>query len=313
MPASPVKWGVVSTVKAEAREILSFAAHYLEAGAHRLFLYLDAPCPGAYPHLKAHPKIRVATCDEAYWRWQKRPERHQVRQAVNATRAYQRQAKEISWLLHCDVDEFLWSDSPPAGVLAALPETVLCARVRPIEALSGGDGTAFKAYVPPAQRGGRTDRLYPQFGQVLRGGFLSHVQGKLFVRTGIGGLELRIHNAFASETENPGPAELDSFELCHVHAADWDSWSRQFNYRLHKGSYRAELAPVRTRNNGAHSVHDLLGNLAAERGTSGLRAFYDEVCADSPGLRARLQELNLLKIRRLDLDAKRQKHFPGFG
>ena len=38
-----------------------------------------------------------------------------------------------------DVDEFLWSDRPLGNVLAELSPDTLCARVRPIEALSGDD------------------------------------------------------------------------------------------------------------------------------------------------------------------------------
>ncbi|WP_323783898.1 glycosyltransferase family 2 protein [Leisingera sp.] len=313
MSDSAVKWGVVSTIKAEAAEILSFAAHYLDAGAHRLFLYLDAPCPDAYPLLKAHPKIRVVECDDGYWQQKGRPARHQVRQTINANRAYRRQAKDVSWLLHCDVDEFLWSDSLPASRLAAQPPATQCARVRPIEALAGGDGTAFKGYVAAAQRGGPADQLYPRFGRVLRGGFLSHVQGKLFVRTGIDGLSLRIHNAFLGETENPGAAELDGMELCHFHAADWQSWISHYRYRLQKGSYRAELAPARPQEPGRITTHELLSSIESDQGEAGLRTFFDEVCADSAGLRDRLRAAGLLKIRKLDLARKRRKHFPEFG
>lgn len=313
MAARPVKWGVVSTIKAAAADILTFAAHHLDAGAHRLFLYLDAPCPAAMPHLKAHPKIRVILCDDGYWRQQgRRPARHQVRQTVNAARAYQRQARDVDWLLHCDADEFLWSAAPPAGQLAQLPPGVLYARVRPIEALAGGDGTAFKGYLPPARRGPLLDRLYPRYGAILRGGFLSHVQGKLFVRTGLAGLELRIHNAFLDEEENPGQAELDAMELCHFHAASWHSWIGQYRYRLQKGSYRAELAPARPAEAGGITAHELLRQIEAAEGEAGLRAFFDAVCADSADLRARLQAAGLLKIRQLDLAAKRQLHFPGF-
>ncbi|KIC20952.1 glycosyltransferase family 2 protein [Leisingera sp. ANG-Vp] len=305
-------WGIVSTIKADACDILDFASHYLELGAHRLFLYLDAPCSAAFQHLKAHPKIRVTACDDAYWKRQgNRPKKHQVRQTANATRAYHRQAKDVDWLLHCDVDEFLWSSSPAAAELAALPPDVICARVRPAEALAGGDGSAFKGYVPPSRRAG-AGRLYPQFGGYLNGGFLSHLHGKLFCRTGIEGLELRIHHAYLAGQANPGSAELAGMDLCHVHARDWLSWQGHYRYRLQKGSYRPELKPARPREDGGLTVHELLSKLETEQGEAGLRSFFDEVCADSPGLRARLQAEGLLKIRRLELEAKRRKHFPGF-
>ena len=98
-----IKWGVASTILAPTRDILAFAAYHLAAGAHRLYIYLDAPNPEAYALLDAHSKVRVITCDAAYWRQRKRvrPETHQVRQTANATHAYNRRP-EVDWLIHMD-------------------------------------------------------------------------------------------------------------------------------------------------------------------------------------------------------------------
>ncbi|MVO15874.1 glycosyltransferase family 2 protein [Parasedimentitalea huanghaiensis] len=309
------RWGLVATIKAPAIDILNFAAYHLEAGAHRLFLYLDAPCPDAMPFLKAHPKIRVILCDDAHWqkRRKSRPIKHQVRQTLNATRAYRRQAGDVDWLIHMDVDEFLWSEQPVHTHLGPLPQDVFCARARPIESLAG-DGTAFKGHIPndPA-RSTIVRQLYPRFGDQLKTGFLSHDQGKLFVRTGAEGIEFRIHNVFREGESNPDQIELSPVDLCHVHSKDWDSWFAHYRYRLQQGSYRPELAPNRRRELGGITLHELLTEIETENGLSGLRAFYDELCADTPELRARLHDQGLLKIRRLHLTEKRQKQFPAFG
>ena len=144
------KWGLSATIKAPVTEILGFAAHHLELGAHRLYIYLDEPNPEALALLKAHPKIRVRTCDDAYWRKsnRKRPAKHQLRQTHNATHAYARRA-EVDWLIHIDVDEYLWPDRTVTETLTALPGAVHCARVRPIEALAG-TRTLFKGFIRPA-------------------------------------------------------------------------------------------------------------------------------------------------------------------
>ncbi|MFT6459611.1 glycosyltransferase family 2 protein [Pseudophaeobacter arcticus] len=322
-PTQKAKWGIVSTIKAPAEDILTFAAYHLEIGAHRLFIYLDTPCPEARPLLKAHPKIRVFDCDDASW-WQRRkktgrPEKHQMRQSQNATRAYRRQAGDLDWLAHIDVDEFLWADRPIGEILNALPITTLCARARPIEALSG-DGTAFKGHIPSGpEQGGTVGRLYPRFGEHLKGGFLSHVQGKIFVRTGLANISLRIHNVFqkdpagGDDIENPGAQELPEIDLCHFHAPDWQHWLSHYRFRLSQGSYRAGLSPARPLDRGGLSKHDLLNMIEAEEGEAGLRAFYDEICNDSPALRARLTAEGLLRIRDLNLAASRRKHFPAFG
>lgn len=306
-------WGLVSTIKAPARDILEFAAYHIERGAHRLYLYLDEANAQAFAPLKAHPKVRVFTCDAAHWRklGQTRPAKHQLRQTANATHAYRRRA-EVDWLIHMDVDEFLWPDAPVADLLGALPAETLCARTRPIEALAG-DGTLFKGFIPAGpERETIVERIYPQFGRYVKGGFLSHLAGKLFVRTGLGPLTLKIHNVFRETDMNPGETELPGVALCHCHAKSWEDWIATFRYRLEHGSYRAELAPSRPREQGGMSLHEVLGLIEAEEGETGLRAFYDELCADSPALRAALGAEGLLRECDLQLDAKRRKHFPDF-
>jgi hypothetical protein len=59
-------------------------------------------------------------------------------------------------------------------------------------------------------------------------------------------------------------------------------------------------------------MHELLSAIEAEDGEAGLRAFYDELCADSPQLRERLDREGLLRLRDLNLTGLRQKHFPEF-
>ncbi|WP_246039865.1 glycosyltransferase family 2 protein [Sulfitobacter sabulilitoris] len=305
-----IRWGLSATILAPAEEILRFAAYHIDAGAHRLYIFLDDANPQAYAALKAHPKVRVTTCDAAWWAKRGgRPAKHQVRQSVNATHAYNRKA-EVDWLIHMDADEFLVSDTPVDAILDDLPAEVRTARTRPIEALAG-DGTVFKGFIPntPA-RDDIVQALYPVYGAYLKGGFLSHVAGKLFVRTGMEDISIRIHNAFQGEAMNPGQVELPRIDLAHMHARSWPDWIASYRYRLRQGSYRAELAPARARETGGRTLHELFRGIEAEAGETGLRAFYDEVCADTPQLRDRLSHRGLLRQVVLDLDAKRARHFP---
>ncbi|WPZ20731.1 glycosyltransferase family 2 protein [Sulfitobacter faviae] len=305
------KWGLVATILAPAEEIRRFAAYHLEAGAHRLYLYLDAENPEAFESLKAHPKIRVTTCDEAYWQrlCGKRPQKHQVRQSQNATRAYNR-ADDVDWLIHMDVDEFLVSDRPVDEVLATLPPAQKITRIRPMEALAG-DGTAFKAFIPNGpERAQIVSALYPTYGDYVKGGFLSHLAGKVFVRTGMAEVRLQIHNAFQNDTMIDGPEQQPGIDLAHLHAKSWPEWLAAYRYRLEKGSYRADLAPNRPRDRGGLSMHELFSMIESEGGEPGLRAFFDEVCADTPELRETLKDHGLLRLAELDLDAKVSRHFP---
>lgn len=312
-------WGVVSTIKAPVRDILNFAAHHLDLGAHRVIVYLDDDNPAAFAALKAHPKCRVIECDDAYWKRRKgRPDKHQSRQTANATRCYRR-GPGVDWLVHIDVDEYLWPQSPLPGQLAMLAGDVISARIRPIEALAPDPNappkpghTWFKSFAHQQKpRRAQTSTIYPTYGQFLNGGFLSHVAGKIFVRTGIPKLSFRIHNAFVEGTMDDAPADLTGTLLCHMHAPSWEAFHAAYQFRLAQGSYRPELKPVPTADGAGVNMNALFAMIEQEGGEDALRAFYDEVCTATPALRERLLDHNLLHDLALDLDTKRARHFPG--
>lgn len=307
-----MKWGIVATIKAPTRGILEFAAYHLDLGAHRIFIYLDAPNPEAEAALRAHPKLRVKFCDDKYWRQRKRarPDRHQNRQTLNATHAYSR-AKDLDWLVHIDVDEFLWPDTSVSQILSALPSDTLCARTRPIESLADGDGTAFKAFLPPGpDRERMVNQLYPNFGNDIRGGFLSHMAGKVFVRTGLEEVTFKIHNVIAGDTTNPSEVELPDLSLCHLHAQSWEHWIAAYRYRIASGSYRPGLGPVRPWQKDSPSLHEVLRDLETREGEAGLHALFHEIAADTPEHRKNLSDLGLLRVCSLGLEQKRKQHFP---
>lgn len=300
-------WGLSATIRAPAAEILRFAAHHLQLGAHRLYIYLDEDNPDAYGPLKAHPKVRVTPCTDSHWQKLNgaRPRKHQPRQTLNATHAYAR--ADVDWLIHMDVDEFLIPDRP---VETLLPLQATTARVRPMELLAGSDD-AYKAFVPTdGRRRARVNRIYPTYGRHLKGGFLSHVAGKLFVRTGLADIRVQIHNVFQGDTLIPGAVELPDITLAHRHAKSWDAWRAQFDYRHAQGSYRSDMKPALPRDKGGMSIHELFQHLLDSEGDAGLRHFYDEVIGDSPALRARLQAEGLLRIEALDLDRAVAEVFP---
>lgn len=313
---SAPKWGVVATIKAPTAEIMEFCAHHLELGAHRLFIYLDDDNQQAFDILSAHPKIRPIMTDADYWQklGMKRRGKHQSRQFENARHAYGR-AQDVEWLTHIDVDELLWPDRDLAQILAALPYKCLCARVRPYEALAGGEGpeTHFKGFsIKQPKRKRETAAIYPSFGAHLNGGFLSHVAGKMFYRTGIADLKVQIHNVFVNDQMNPEQVELTDCKLLHLHAKSWQKFWGAFKYRLKKGSYRSELKPNMPREEGGVSLHELFSNLHQAEGDSGMRRFYDEVCVANQGLKFRLADFDHLYSFELALSAKVARHFPTF-
>ncbi len=309
-----IRWGIVTTVKAPRAAIERFAAWHLDQGAHRVLLYLDDGEASLAAQLNRHPKLRVTPCDDAWWLSRgRRPDKHQVRQAANATHAHNHAARDLDWLAHIDVDEFIAPETPLADTLAALPADVLCARLRPWEALAPvtPGPRHFKGFTRDARaRRDQTMALYPRYGAWLNGGFLSHTAGKLIWRTGLKGLKVRIHNIYQGEVENPGMVELDDVPLLHFHAADRAHFMAAYRFRLTRGSYRADLKPNRPRNDGGLSMHDLLSQIEAEAGEAGLHAFYDEVATARPDLMAGLAQAGRLLTRDFDAEPARARHFP---
>lgn len=304
-------WGLTATILAPKAEILQFAAYHIEAGAHRLYLYLDDPASDAFAPLKAHPKIRVRRCDAAHWQklGGKRPVKHQVRQSRNATHAYGSKT-DVDWLIHMDVDEFLAPQISVADSLGQIEKGSQCARVRPMEQLAG-TGDSYKSFIPNGAERSKTVRdIYPEFGRYVKGGFLSHVAGKLFVRTGLSDISVRIHNVFQGDAMNPNEVELGGLDLAHAHAKSWEDWIAAYRFRLEKGSYRSELAPAQSPKSGGVTLHDMFLGLEAAEGEAGLRRFYNEVATDTPALRARLEARGMYRLINLGLDAKLARHFP---
>ena len=182
----------------------------------------------------------------------------------------------ITHILHIDADEFLWPETDIASALDVAEGPV--ARVRPVEAL-GGSTRHFKAMIGSGDAGLATAaELYPTFHAYLKRGFLSHVQGKVFVRTGLPEIEIRIHNAFQHGASLPAP-DVDALTLLHCHTGNWEAWHARYAYRLESGSYRAELQPARPRAADGVTLHEVFaalldnaGNIAGALSAEGAKA-----------------------------------------
>ena len=174
MSLEPHKWAVVSTMKAPTKDILNYAAHYLNLGAAQLYLFLDVPDPQAQKHLDQHQNIHVVTTDPDYWQARGRaPQTVERRQIENIKSAIEYARDDnIAWLGNFDSDEFLHVPSHAnVGMrLARLDADVMCTRALPVEYLvpdqpdyRGPD--QFKRLATPfARRRQISMRAYPEFG-----------------------------------------------------------------------------------------------------------------------------------------------------
>lgn len=308
--AGTPRWGLVCTTNAPLRDVARFVAHHLDSGASHLYLYLDAPDPDIAALLKGHPKITLTLCDAAYWKktGKTRPDAHQLRQTFNATRALRDAEATVDWLGHIDTDEFILTKGKLSSALKSIPDDMAGARLFPAEALAAtvtGDlPKHFKLRTTtdgvPAQA--VTD-IYPKFGSYVRGGFLSHLAGKVFARTGLGDIHLAIHRLRVKGADVINTATLTDAYVGHLHAPDWDSFATKLEFRQTKGSYRIKS------DDAPKTIGTLLQYLRDEEGEAGLRQFFDEMCQDSPELRTRLKRHGLLLSPAFDPDNAVEKIF----
>ncbi|MGH1578329.1 glycosyltransferase family 2 protein [Planktotalea sp.] len=278
IPAVPMdhSWGVVSTIKAPVEKITPFIDHHLGLGAKQLTLYLDAPLPQSELAKLAHPKVELINCNSAFWQTVDKPrfEKHQQRQAFNATHAY-RKAK-TAWLAHIDGDEYIYSANDVADSLRGAPSDIDALIMPPAEEIATKPGahtllfrrTYFDAQCEKQVLGA----LYPTFGDYLRSGFISHTIGKSIARTGRSDLRFGVHMLKRDGVEIKNTKRVETLTVLHRHAPDWESFQEHLAFRLSKGSYR-------DRGQSRLGLGDIIDLLREEHGDAGPRKLFDEVCA----------------------------------
>lgn len=214
----------------------------------------------------------------------------------------------MDWLGHVDTDEFILSTKKLSGVLKSVPDDMAGVRLFPAEALAASAPGELPSHfklrttaegVPPSA----VNDIYPTFGTYLRGGFLSHLAGKVFARTGLSDVRLAIHRLRVKGEDVLNTFDLENTYVGHLHAPDWDSFLAKLEFRQSKGSYRVKS------DDALKNIGHLLQYLRDEEGEEGLRTFFTEMCADSEDLRSRLKQHDLLLSPRFDPDAAIERVF----
>lgn len=289
-------WGICTTVKAPADQVLAFATHHLALGAARIWLHFDDPDDPALPRAAALPGVTAIACDDAYWQalLGRRPGKHQLRQSRNVERVYA--DGSVPWLLHIDVDEFVWPRRPVAEVLTEVPAEAPVLRLLPWEALHDPalPPDIFTArHFRRALKGRDWDALrravFGDHADLLPQGALSHAVGKCFFRRGVAGMQPRIHTGeIGGEKVHAGEFSPD-IALLHFHAENPAHWLAKLDFRRTKGAYSFNLG--------------LAGFLAAASAEE-RRAFYDATQVAHPHVLALLRQGGALIEADLGLAAR---------
>jgi hypothetical protein len=289
-------WGICATVKAPAAQVLAFVAHHLTLGAEEVTICLDDPADPVGEVLGHIPGVTVHPCDVAWWQALEmdRPDKHQVRQVRNANRVLRQTA--LPWIAHLDVDEFLLAHAPVGSVLATIPDDQPVLRLPPFEALTtpGLPDDIFTATQFRAAMVGRKDgvirrAVFGDYAALLPRGVLSHAEGKCFFRSGVPGLQARLHSGFMrGERLDRAPSD-PRIDLLHFHAQDGAAWRRALPFRLSRGAYQFNPA----------LREYLTGSTEAE-----IEAFHRAVQQPPPHIIAMMRDAGKLREARLDLRAK---------
>jgi len=240
-----VPWGLCTTLKAPVDQVMAFVAHHLSLGCTRMWLFFDDPDDPAAAAVAHLSRVTVTRCDDAHWRRikGKRPDKHQNRQGRNMQSVYAN--RPLPWIAHVDVDEFLLPRQDIGSILGGLHPDLPMLPMAPWEALHDPvlpddifTANRFRKALSGDSHAALRNRVFGPYAHLLPKGVLSHSAGKCFFRTGIPGLEPRLHGAFLDGMRLPGGSFSPDVALLHFHAEDPARWLDRLQFRLTRGAYQ---------------------------------------------------------------------------
>lgn len=289
-------WGVCTTVKAPLSQILAFVAWHKHLGASRIWVHLDDADTFSAQILEQINGVTAIVCDAAYWATHgRRPHRQEGRQRANIGRIYD--LAEVPVLAHLDVDEFLWPARPVTDILQDWTDDDPFLRARPAEALHDPTlpddvFTAHKFRFPFPTGMSAEDRveILGDHTALLPKNMLSHKVGKSLFRTGLTGLQPKLHAA--SWGDDPEPIKVNlhpDLTVLHFHAQDKEAWLAALPHRAKNGAYR---------------FNDALAEFVTDASSEEIDAFYTATQTAHPALLDRLDAKGLLLHAELHLKEK---------
>lgn len=315
-------WGVVSTVKAPLYEVIKFVAHHLSMGASYFVIYLDEPDPDTIAYFADDLDVRIIPTDSAYWSQHgNRPSSIEGRQIANINHALGQlhaTRRNLKWVAHIDIDEFIVNHAAKLSIsqkLKRLPEELVAVRMSPIENLispapTHSDVHFFKALMFPFGRRMRlSPEVFPDYGDQIIGGFLSHKNGKSMFRVTETPIKVGIHHV-KSQQADADTVYLRGYELAHFHVTPWDQFEQLYELRRREGSYRPINSEKTIGPRKLPPVWKVLDDIEQSEGREGVKRLYDALCVATPDLQKRLANFNLL--RRIDMQFEHNiaRYFP---
>lgn len=304
-----MRWGVVSTVCEPAPLVMAFVAHYLELGASRIDLFLDAPDPALAALLAPLERVHVTQQTARDWRQAGHalPPSPPQRQRINARRVYE--AGRVDWLLHVDADEFLTDAALVLRDVAAMPDEVDYVGLWPLERVRDRDrpeSTLFEGAFRRLVTAERQAAVAPVYGDALRfldWGLSSNGRIKAFVRSGRA-LDIDLHEPARRDGGAAVGWLIEAPVLLHFDGMTEANYTGKLVRKIAQNAgWRAFPAPGRRAQ---------LAEVAAARGDpTRISALYRSVKTVDPEQAAALEVQGLLMRVPFDPRTAVAKTFPG--
>jgi hypothetical protein len=120
---------------------MDFVNHHLKIGITHMFLFFDDPYSKAIPLFKNNSGVSCIICDREHWNTIANSYKNEMtvpeKQIANSIIAIKLARKRAyDWILHLDIDEFLYSSDGLETELSNLPEKIDTVSLGPLEAFS---------------------------------------------------------------------------------------------------------------------------------------------------------------------------------
>ena len=294
-------WSVVTTVRAPEYQVNEFLEHYVGLGADKIYVFFDDENFASYSVERFAGKVITFVCDDRYWETiycapplndrTGRPAAVERRQGVNAL--FAREIMHSEWLLHVDIDEFIYVKKDVAEVLSVYPDTVFSVLLRTLEAVYDdvrlqGEETQTVYFKKSVQQQDLLQQIYSaELLKCASNGLWGTVIGKSFVRKHPEIKSMSVHwptPVDASLTTNVPTYYID---LLHFEGQSYELFKEKFMLRVFKNVARHMPYTYKIRLNICKREYDA-------RGEKGLMDVYRSFYVMTPDVMKKAMDLGIV-------------------
>lgn len=239
---------MVSTIRAPEYQVNEFLEHYVGLGADKVYVFFDDPEYASYDIERFAGKVISFVCNDAYWESVYkappmshrvgRPDAVEIRQGVNAL--FAREIMHSEWILHVDVDEFIYAKKNVEEVLSTYPTTVFSVLLRTLEAVydevkSPGEETKTKYFKKAVKQKDLLKELYTdELLKCATNGLWGTIIGKSFIRKHPEVKFMSVHWPMPVDASLTSNVPTYYIDLLHFEGQSYELFKEKFKLRVFK-------------------------------------------------------------------------------